>query len=157
MYIAVSFIYQLKEKSLLEQINEEGISTLVDTFYKKVRKDVLLGDVFNTVIKDWDTHLVKIKDFWNSLLLGTKTYSGNPFMKHMGLKTKEISVDNKVILENGHTINSSITIEHFKAWLDLFNKTAKEIFVESEANKIMEKANMIGKSLQKGMFVENSL
>ena len=123
---------------MLETINEAGISTLVDTFYKKVRKDKLLSDVFNTVIQDWDTHLIKIKDFWNSLLLGTKTYSGNPFMKHMGLKTKSISVDNKVILENGHHIHASITREHFKAWLELFNQTAKEIFVEEEAEKIMK-------------------
>ena len=137
---------------MLEQINEEGILKLVDIFYAKVRKDEVLGDVFNTVIKDWDTHLIKIKDFWNSLLLGTKTYSGNPFMKHMALKTKATTVDNKVILENGHTINSSITGEHFQAWLDLFNKTAKEIFVEAEAQKISEKAKMIAKSLQMGMF-----
>ena len=48
---------------MLEQINEEGILKLVDIFYAKVRKDEVLGDVFNTVIKDWDTHLIKIKDF----------------------------------------------------------------------------------------------
>ena len=139
---------------MLEKINEEGISKLVDTFYEKVRKDKLLSDVFNTVIKDWDTHLIKIKNFWNSVLLGTETYYGSPFMKHMDLKTKSINLDNKVILENGHKINASITSEHFKVWLELFDKTAKEIFLEEEVEKIMLKANMIAKSLQRGMFME---
>lgn len=140
---------------MLEKINEEGISTLVDTFYERVRKDKLLSDVFNTIIQDWDTHLIKIKNFWNSVLLGAETYSGNPFMKHMGLKTR--STDNKAILENGHRINFPITQEHFRVWLELFDKTAKEIFVESEVEKIMQKANIIAKSLQMGMFIDRAV
>lgn len=141
---------------MLDKINEEGISVLVDNFYEKVRKDDILSDVFNTVIKDWDSHLIKLKNFWGSVLLGADSYFGNPFMKHMGLKTQStnLDLDNKVTLENGSKINTPITKEHFKVWLELFEETCKEVFVESEAEKIIQKANMIAKSLQMGMFMD---
>ena len=47
---------------MAQPLNEESISTLVDTFYARVRKDDLIGPVFNRVVADWPEHLAKLKD-----------------------------------------------------------------------------------------------
>ena len=46
----------------------EDVSLLVRTFYAKVRKDELLGPIFNGIIKDWETHLELLTDFWETNL-----------------------------------------------------------------------------------------
>ena len=47
---------------------EEDISRMVYTFYDRIRSDEILGPVFDRHIDDWDPHLVKMVDFWSSLL-----------------------------------------------------------------------------------------
>ena len=46
----------------------EDIVLLVHTFYSRIRKDVLLGTIFNTLIIDWDDHLELLTDFWETNL-----------------------------------------------------------------------------------------
>ena len=47
---------------------EDEIVQLVHGFYDRVRKDEVLGPVFNRHVKDRDTHLPKRVDFWSSAL-----------------------------------------------------------------------------------------
>ena len=61
--------------------SREDILLLVRTFYAKVRKDELLGPVFNLVIEDWERHFEHLTDFWQSNLFFEKKYSGNPLQK----------------------------------------------------------------------------
>ena len=42
-------------------ITEQDISRLVPEFYARVRKDPLLGPIFDGAIEDWPHHLVKLK------------------------------------------------------------------------------------------------
>ncbi len=42
--------------------NREDVSLLINTFYKKIRKDEILGPIFNGIITDWDAHLVLLTD-----------------------------------------------------------------------------------------------
>ncbi len=49
--------------------SREEVSLLVRTFYGKVRKDDLLGPIFNGIIKDWEEHLELLTDFWETQLL----------------------------------------------------------------------------------------
>mgnify|MGYP002737977224 CR=1 FL=1 len=63
--------------------SREEVSLLVRTFYGKVRKDDLLGPIFNGIIKDWEEHLELLTDFWETQLLYKRKYYGNPMMAHV--------------------------------------------------------------------------
>ncbi len=99
------------EKSVLE--NRDDIQLLVETFYVKIRKDKILGPIFNTVITDWESHLILLTDFWENQLFLKRKYYGNPVTAHQ-------EVDRKI----GHTITS----EHFGLWLNLWFATIDELF-----------------------------
>ena|SRR5690349_13114688 len=81
------------------------IQLLVDSFYSKVKVDPLIGPVFAHL--DWPKHLPTMYNFWSSMLLGDRSYDGNPFQKHIPLK---------------------IGVEHFERWLQLFTATVDELF-----------------------------
>lgn len=91
----------------------EDIFLLVDTFYKRVRKNELIGPIFNTQISNWPEHLEKLTDFWETNLLFVRKYKGNPLLAHQ-------LVDKK----------SDIPIEqlHFGTWLNLWYATIDELF-----------------------------
>ncbi len=93
--------------------NRQDISLLVVNFYEKIRKDDVLGSIFNSVIDDWEAHLELLTDFWESQLLTKRTYLGNPIAVHQ-------EVDDKM----GH----SITSEHFGLWLNIWFETLDELF-----------------------------
>ncbi len=85
-------------------VTEPMIEKLVHTFYARVRRDPLIGPIFNAAIADWDTHLVKLCDFWSSVTLMTGRYKGTPMRVHAELP--------------------GISHEHFARWLALFQATA---------------------------------
>lgn len=93
----------------------EDVKLLVDTFYGNVRKDELLGPIFNDKIGDrWPEHLDKMYRFWQTLLLSEHTYHGSPFPPHIQLP-----------------INS----EHFLVWLRIFDHTVNELFEGEKAEE----------------------
>lgn len=95
--------------------NFEDIQLMVNEFYSKIRKDDLLGDIFNNVIQDrWDKHLDKMYRFWQTVLLNEHTYWGSPFLPHAKLPIQK---------------------EHFDRWLNLFFETVDENFYGSLAEK----------------------
>ena len=54
--------------------DKESITELVHAFYADVRKDDLLGPVFDKALHgQWDAHLHRLVDFWSTVLLGTHT------------------------------------------------------------------------------------
>ena len=90
----------------------EDIKLLVDTFYEKARKDVVIQHFFNEVVDiDWDAHMPTMYDFWESLLLDNPIYKGNPMTKHIALDAK-----------------SRIEAVHFDRWEDLFILTLDQLF-----------------------------
>ena len=93
--------------------NRKDVSLLVDAFYKKIRKDEILGPIFNRIISDWEAHLVLLTDFWETQLFLKRKYYGNPVTAHQ-------EVDDKM----SHTITS----EHFGLWLNLWFETLDELF-----------------------------
>lgn len=91
-----------------EIISIDDIKKLVDTFYGKVRKDELIGPIFNEKIQDrWPLHLEKMYTFWQTLLLEERTYFGSPFPPHANLP---------------------ISHSHFSRWMELFTQTIDELF-----------------------------
>lgn len=100
--------------------SRDDIKVLVDRFYDKVKADPTIGPVFSHV--DWPHHLPIMYNFWSSMLLGDRSYMGNPFQKHMPLPLKR---------------------EHFQRWLELFMETVDENFTGEKADEVKMRANNI--------------
>lgn len=93
----------------------DDIKLLVDTFYSRIREDLMLKDIFNNVIQDrWPQHLEKMYRFWQTVLLDERTYSGTPFVPHAKLPVEKA---------------------HFDQWVRLFNSTVNELFVGEKAER----------------------
>ncbi|HVK93903.1 MAG TPA: group III truncated hemoglobin [Noviherbaspirillum sp.] len=116
-------------------ITEDAIERMVYTFYDGVRRDEVLGPVFERVLAGhWDTHLPRMVDFWSTILLGSKRFHGNVFSKHMALE--------------------GIEAEHFVRWLALFRETVTDIYDADAASEVLLAADRIANSLQLGFFGE---
>src|SRR5690554_5681169 len=106
----------------------DDVKLLVDSFYGKVRKDELLGNIFESVIQDkWPVHLSKMYQFWQTILLQEHTYRGAPFPPHMKLPIN-------------HT--------HFNRWLTLFYKTVDEHFAGEKAKEAKWRADKMAQMFQ---------
>ena len=117
----------------MEQVTEEGIVRLVDSFYAKVRRDPLIGPVFDKAIGgEWPAHLEKMYGFWSSLMLTTGRYKGNPMAVHMAVEGIEPPM--------------------FERWLSLFDETVEALFAEAPASVFRFKARRIAESFMLGLF-----
>ncbi len=115
----------------------EDVSLLVRTFYSKVRKNDLLGPIFNGIITDWETHLELLTDFWETNLFFARKYYGNPLHAH-------INVDEKV----DNTINEL----HFGTWINLWLETVDELFEGEKANIAKNRARNMGTFMYLNIF-----
>lgn len=111
-------------------VDEAAIRTLVHTFYDRVRRDPLIGPVFEARVDDWDEHLAKLCDFWSNIVLRTGRYQGRPMQKHLRLP---------------------IEAAHFDRWLALFRATATEIMPQQAAAIFIDRANRIADSFELGI------
>lgn len=113
----------MKNLQLNDIATEADVKRLVDAFYQKVNADELLAPVFNEAARvDWAHHLPTMYTFWSSILLGTASYHGRPFPKHLALPVGR---------------------EHFDRWLQLFTGTVDTLFEGDKA----EEAKMRGYSI----------
>ncbi|WP_298343905.1 group III truncated hemoglobin [uncultured Algibacter sp.] len=121
------------------------VHLLVSSFYKKVRKDKVLGPFFNDVIKDWDAHLEKLTTFWETSLFMTRKlehkYQGDPLEAHV-----------KVDKEN----NNSLTELHFGLWLNLWFETIEELFKGEHAENAKRRARKMGTFIYLKIFEARS-
>lgn len=108
--------------------NIEDIQLLVDEFYKSVRADTILGQIFDDVIQNrWGEHLEKMYRFWQTILLGEHTYFGAPFPPHAQLP-----------IEN----------EDFDRWKTLFYAVIDEYFIGDVADKAKWQAKRMASVFQ---------
>jgi hemoglobin len=104
--------------------NIQDIKLLVDSFYNRVNGDDMLSPVFNEFAKvDWETHLPKMYNFWNTILFSAGDYKGSPYEKHESLPVMR---------------------DHFDRWLELFNATVDELFEGKMADEAKKRAQVIG-------------
>ncbi len=108
--------------------SRNDIELLVHTFYAKVRKNEEIGYFFNTMIQDWDVHLIKLTDFWESILFRVSKFNGNPALAHV-----------KTATHFNHTIDQN----HFETWLKLWKETNNELFEGPISSTAIERAFMI--------------
>ena len=108
------------------QINKEGIITLMDIFYAKVRKDEHLGKIFEGKIgtdeASWSAHKQKIASFWGGIFLGEQDYHGAPLKAHLDLEP--------------------FPRDFFDIWLNLFAKSCEMVFEEMPAKQMLNKAEL---------------
>lgn len=92
---------------------------LVRAFYGRALTDPIIGFLFTDVARlDLEAHVPQITSFWETILLGTRTYDGSPFPPHADLHAQ-------VRLEAGH----------FGRWLALWTTTVDELFAGERAEQ----------------------
>jgi hemoglobin len=111
-------------------IDEELIHRVVHEFYARVRKDALLGPIFDARVKDWSLHLERMCAFWSSVALMSGRYHGRPMEKHLPLP---------------------VDAEHFDRWLTLFEETVRAVCAPPAAEHFLERAQRIAESLELGI------
>ena len=112
--------------------SREDVSFLVNAFYAKVRKDALIGPIFNSQIKDWEHHLSHLTDFWETNLLGVRRFKGNPMQAHVDVDRKSDGV---------------ITQDYFGRWLHLWFATMDENFEGEGAMRLKSAARNMSTNL----------
>lgn len=125
----------MEKKQDILSLNE--VKLMVNSFYEKVRQDDLLGDIFNSIIKDnWAKHLEKMYRFWQTVLLTEHTYYGSPFPPHAKLPIEK---------------------KHFERWKLLFFMTVDEYFFGEKAEEAKWRAEkMAAMFLMKIEYYKNS-
>lgn len=116
--------------------SRKDINHLVNSFYAKIRKDELLGTIFNNHIAEeqWEEHLQKLTDFWETNLFGIRKFKGNPTQKH-------IKVDKN--------LNYTIEQTHFGRWLQLWFETIDDLY----KGEIAEKAKTAAQKMATGQYI----
>ena len=109
--------------------NRDDVAKLVHSFYDKIRINEEIGPFFNETIHDWDAHLEKLTDFWESNLFAVRNYYGNPPQVH-------VEVDQKF----HHAVNPDI----FGLWLNLWFETLEELFEGDNVETLKFRARKMG-------------
>ena len=113
----------------------DSITQLVHGFYADVRADPLLGPVFEKALHgQWDVHLQRLVDFWSTVALGTRSFKGDVFGKHMAL--------------------DGVTPAHFAAWVRLWQLHTTRLFAPEAAQQLQLAAHGIARNLFRGYFGE---
>jgi len=115
-------------------IDDAMIERLVNSFYRKVRADPLLGPIFEERIGDWANHLERMCAFWSSVALMSGRYHDRPMEKHLPLP---------------------VDARHFDRWLELFEATAQQVCPPPAAAHFVERARNIAESLELGIAAQN--
>lgn len=116
-------------------LDEAMVAGVVDAFYARVRRDPLIGPIFNRTIPEeaWPRHLATITDFWSSMLLGTRRYDGRPMPKHLAIP--------------------DLADAHFARWLALFLETVESRCPPEAAALFVDRAERIAHSFRLGIAV----
>lgn len=116
-----------------DDISEAELEKLIPAFYARVRRDPLIGPVFNDTVADWDHHLEVLTAFWSSIMRTSGRYKGNPMAVH----AKHIG---------------RIEPEMFDRWLALWAEVTNEMLPPDHARAMQGKAARIAESLKLGLW-----
>ena len=106
---------------LPDLIDRDDIIRLVDAFYDRIRTDDRLGPVFGEIAQvNWEMHLPKMYDFWDTVMFRSGTYRGDLIAAHKKLGPL--------------TDMGNATFDH---WLHLFRGTVAELFAGEKAEHLV--------------------
>lgn len=107
----------------------DDLIVIVDAFYTKVRRDPRLAPVFDDIAQvDWESHLPKLYDFWDTVLFRAGTFRGNPMAAHANLVAR-----------------AGIDWPLFERWLELFRETVHEHYQGDRAGHLIRCAEDMAK------------
>lgn len=113
-------------------VSRDDIVRLVNGFYDRVRGDDVLGPIFDDVAHtDWDAHLPKMHDFWETVLFSTGSFRGNPLGVHLDLARRVLLGERE-----------------FGRWLDLFHDNVDALFRGPRAEEAKLRALRIATVMQ---------
>lgn len=113
----------------------EDVIRLVDTFYSRVMVDDLIGVFFTEVSPiSMKEHMPIIYDFWETMLLGASSYSGNAMHKHYSMNGRK-----------------RMKPEHFERWLSTWEFTIDELFTGPKADEAKTRAKHIANLMSYNM------
>lgn len=114
-------------------LDRASIDRLVHDFYDDVRNDEVLRPTFEAVLGErWSTHLPRMVEFWSTLMLSTRSFSGNVFGTHMAVP--------------------GVTPLHFRRWLALWQAHTGAAFDATTTSELQQVARGIARNLYRGYF-----
>jgi len=114
----------------MSAIDSDMVRALLDSFYNSVRRDAVLGPVFDPLIgEDWPAHISKITEFWLTALRLSRSYKGSGFMA-------------------AHLRHGSIREEHMQRWLELFAKAVEQEIAPEHRLAFLNVANAMAENLR---------
>jgi hemoglobin len=117
------------------------VERLVRAFYAKALVDPVIGFIFTDVARlDVEAHVPEIASFWETILLGARSYSGGAFRPHAELNLK-------VRLRAGH----------FERWLVLWRATVDEHFAGERAELAKHHAGRVARAFNGRLEAMNAL
>lgn len=103
---------------------------LVREFYERAFEDPLIGWLFTDVAKlDLEAHLPRIASFWETVLLGGRSYGGGAFRPHAALHTR-----------------APLRAAHFQRWLMLWEQSVDELFAGPRAELAKAHAHRVARA-----------
>ena len=100
---------------------------LVRAFYGRALEDPLIGWLFTDVARlDLEAHVPRITSFWETVLLGARSYGGGAFRPHAELHMK-----------------AELRAAHFERWLVLWTATVDELFAGERAEHAKSHAHRV--------------
>jgi hemoglobin len=109
------------------------VEQLVEAFYSSALTDPVIGYLFTDIAQlDLAAHLPRIAAFWETVLLGTRTYSGGAFAPHAALHRK-----------------SELRHGHFERWLWLWRATVDRLFTGKRAELAKAHASRVAAAFER--------
>ena len=103
---------------------------LVRAFYGKALADPIIGFLFVDIAKlDLEAHVPRIASFWETILLGARSYGGGAFRPHAALHAQ-------VPLRRAH----------FDRWVQLWAETVDELFAGPRAHLAKAHAERVARA-----------
>ena len=111
----------------------DDFERLVRAFYSRALEDPIIGWIFTDVAElDLEAHVPVIASFWETVLLGGRSYRGGAFRPHAELHAQ-------VGLRGGH----------FARWLALWRTTVDELFAGERAEAAKAHADRVAQAFQR--------
>ncbi len=106
---------------------------LVRAFYERAFEDDRLGPVFVDVAQlDLDAHVPRITSFWETVLLGARSYGGGAFVPHYELDQQ-----------------TPLTSELFNRWVAIWTMTVDMLFAGPVADDAKRRAELVAGAFSK--------
>jgi len=114
----------------LPGLSSAALHGVVVAFYAKVRRDPLLGPVFDQIIGDeWDAHLEKVCAFWRYATRIDRSYNSRDFIP-------------------AHLKHPQIRASLLPRWIVLFRQTARELCPDEVAEHLIDIAERMAASIE---------